>query len=430
MENIAVVVLDTLRKDRFDTYFQDQLPGTTLEQAYTTSHWTVPACASLFTGQYASEVGVTQSSTAIPEDVRTLPEAIQNAGYHTSMLTANPNLHLWDGWTNGFDTVYAERNIPTRADESLDVQQLMDEYGVSGIKSYSQIWLRCLFSRHPLASLNHVFAESQRSPADGFADAIAARLEDMEFESENEFLFVNIMNSHSPYRTKDNGVVDAKTGDGFANTISDPKSVVNAYDYDAERLANVYKRIHQRLENEFDVIITLSDHGECLGEYGMWNHGYGVFPELAEIPVNVWGIDNLYHGDTPISILDLHQTIAEKSGANVESRGVDISESIPDANRLVEYHGLLGWHTDQFERKGVDQDTIEKCNSPRYGIVYQDGTYVYQTYEQEWVGDGKSNRYDNHLEQILGTLETYERKKTDKKVSESAMERLEELGYA
>ncbi|WP_262180173.1 hypothetical protein [Haloarcula laminariae] len=57
MPNIAVVVLDTLRKDAFDGHF-DWPPSVSFENAWSTSHWTVPAHRSLFTGQYPSETGV------------------------------------------------------------------------------------------------------------------------------------------------------------------------------------------------------------------------------------------------------------------------------------------------------------------------------------------------------------------------------------
>jgi hypothetical protein len=54
---IALIVLDTLRKDAFDRHF-DWLPGRRFEHAFSTANWTTPAHASLFTGWYASEVGV------------------------------------------------------------------------------------------------------------------------------------------------------------------------------------------------------------------------------------------------------------------------------------------------------------------------------------------------------------------------------------
>ena len=80
--NVAVVVLDTLRRDRFREYF-DWLPGQFYSRAFSTSHWTVPAHASLFTGKYGSELGVTAKSPSLDCDEITLPEALSAAGYRT-----------------------------------------------------------------------------------------------------------------------------------------------------------------------------------------------------------------------------------------------------------------------------------------------------------------------------------------------------------
>ena len=38
--SVAIVVLDTLRKDTFDRYFE-WVEGTVFDNAYSTSHWTV-----------------------------------------------------------------------------------------------------------------------------------------------------------------------------------------------------------------------------------------------------------------------------------------------------------------------------------------------------------------------------------------------------
>lgn len=428
MTNIALVVLDTLREDRFRSYFQQRLPGTTFENAYSTSHWTVPACASLLTGQYASEVGITQSSTSVPPDVRTLPEAMKDVGYSTRMLTANPNLHVWDGWEDGFDEVFAEGNIPPRADNAVDLQRLKDEHGDKGLEAYSSIVTACLRSDHPLNSLIHGFTEYRRSPADGYADSIYERLKTVDFNSENEFLFCNIMNSHSPYRTADGNVVDAKTGDGFAGTIEFPDRIIDAYDYEAKRLAEAYESIHQLLRKNFDIIITLADHGECLGEYEMWNHGYGVFPELAQIPVHIWG-DEIVNKQNPISILDVHQTIASEAGADVESRGVDLTSEMPELDRLVEYHGLLGWHYDQFRDMGVSEDEIAAHDSPLYGIVTTDGAYAYQT-KEGWVSDEDMINYEERLRSIQDSITTRDRDSNHEDMTDSIKQRLEDLGYA
>ena len=101
---MAVVVLDTLRYDHFRRYFA-WVPGTRFANAYSTSNWTIPAHASLFTGQYPSEAGVHSKSRSLDDWETALPARLRDRGYRTSMYTANPNLSARAGWTDGFDVL-------------------------------------------------------------------------------------------------------------------------------------------------------------------------------------------------------------------------------------------------------------------------------------------------------------------------------------
>ena len=80
--SVAIVVLDTLRKDTFDRYFE-WVEGTVFDNAYSTSHWTVPAHASLITGKYGSEVGVHGKSRMFDYPGDTIVEKLQESGYTT-----------------------------------------------------------------------------------------------------------------------------------------------------------------------------------------------------------------------------------------------------------------------------------------------------------------------------------------------------------
>lgn len=62
--NVAIVLLDTLRRDSSDEHF-DWLPGGRYKSTWSTSHWTVPAHGTLFTGKYPTETGVRIKSPAL-----------------------------------------------------------------------------------------------------------------------------------------------------------------------------------------------------------------------------------------------------------------------------------------------------------------------------------------------------------------------------
>ena len=57
--------------------------GTLFRNATTTAPWTLPSHASLFTGQRTSDHGAHAASKAFEPTVPTLPEHLNNHGYHT-----------------------------------------------------------------------------------------------------------------------------------------------------------------------------------------------------------------------------------------------------------------------------------------------------------------------------------------------------------
>ena len=111
--NLIVIVIDTLRPDHLELYgyerptapFLARLGGESAVflNAFSTSSWTAPATASLFTGQYPVRHGVTRGFHAAKERVRevereghsvlalnrmprttaTLPERLRSRGYAT-----------------------------------------------------------------------------------------------------------------------------------------------------------------------------------------------------------------------------------------------------------------------------------------------------------------------------------------------------------
>src|SRR5699024_2108308 len=101
MTNIAVVVFDALRYDVFNQYF-DWLDGIRFENAYATSHWTIPSHASLFTGHYPREIGTYGEYPSL-DYPNTIAEKLNNSGYKTRMFTNNPQLLIYEGWVSGFD---------------------------------------------------------------------------------------------------------------------------------------------------------------------------------------------------------------------------------------------------------------------------------------------------------------------------------------
>lgn len=431
--SIAVVVLDSLRHDSFTKLF-DWLPGTHFSNAYSTSHWTVPAHASLFTGYYPSEVGVHSKSLALDCSRPTLAEVMSEVGYVTRCFTANPNIAYWDGWRRGFDEVVEPANLDPRYEGLVDWTSFVKQLNVSGPRKIAHCIHHCVEADVPtLRALRQGYRYWRQSSADGGTAAIIERVDTADF-GESEFLVINLMETHTPYHAPDDGdSVDVVIGDAFADDVGDEDRIRSAYAESVEYLSRLYRELFDRLTREFDYVLTLGDHGELLGEDGMWNHGYGLYPELVQIPLVVSGPnveDKIC--ETPVSILDVHQTVAKLVDTTVDSRGQDLLDSPEPKARLTEYHGFTPWHEDQFKRKGVPASVYGKYDSMLRGILTPEGRYSYETHDNGFrTADGDPiEDASSRVETLIDELNCKPVRESVMNVDDEVKDRLEDLGYA
>jgi len=111
--NFILITVDTLRADhlhyaglesiRTPHFDRFQAESTWFSNAYTTSPWTLPAVASLFTAQLSSTHGAIQMSSHLPEDALTLAELLRGAGYRTGAWSASRLIVPSRGALQGFD---------------------------------------------------------------------------------------------------------------------------------------------------------------------------------------------------------------------------------------------------------------------------------------------------------------------------------------
>jgi len=434
--SIAIVVLDTLRRDIFSRYFE-WVPGMFFENAYSTSHWTIPAHASILTGKYASEVGVHGKSRSFDCPEKSIAEALQGAGYSTRMWTANMQMYTWEGWGRGFDEVLGRNELHPTADGSIDWSQIdWDNDLPTPMKYIPAIRYAVVSPRRAIPSLRHGFHLFHKRAADGGAQSVFKRLKQTRFKEE-EFLLINLMDMHTPhyppnpFRSIDQEV-NFLIGDAFADMIDDPDQNRRAYDDSAAFLSAMYKKIFRLLMEYFDYVITLSDHGELLGEHGLWNHGYGLYHELAHVPLMITG-DRADHGvrkDTA-SLLDIPQTVANIATVEFECRGKDLMSNEESLDRLVEYHGFLPWHRSQFDRKGVSE-MYDRLDSPLYGMVTNEWRYVHQTHQEynKHQVNCINQKEETQMNRLVSDLSKRTVEPESEKISPHVKKQLEKLGYA
>ncbi|SFK65390.1 arylsulfatase [Halogranum rubrum] len=437
--NIAVVVLDTLRYDFFTKYF-NWLPGCKFKNAYTTSHWTVPAHASLFTGKYPSEVGVHSQSVQLDCKEPTLAEELSSNGYSTHKYSANLNVSQWGGWGRGFDIDISPDDLKFPNSNAVNWTKFLSEVNGSRGEIYIKAIKEC-FSPDvsTLESLKTGFQEFRQDYSKGGVRTVQQYLKNEDFTAPS-FVFINLMDAHVPYRPPEEyrtieEQVNTEPWRIPSKTTGSPpnkQQVQTAYRDSVRYLSDEFRNLYSLLEDEFDFILTLSDHGELLGEYDLYDHCYGLFPELTHIPLVVSGpnTDNkeISH---PVSILDVHKTIGELSDTELDSRGRNLLELDSKQEFLTEFHGFTPWMRDQFVEQGIDELELDELSNWKYGLYTENNGYIYESSDGD-IQTGPNSKIENPKQYLRKAAAQIEHRTVteNESVSEDVKTQLEKLGYA
>ena len=368
--NVLLVVFDTARADAFEPY--GALPGRTPAVAqmaattngfahdamYSTACWTLPAHASLFTGQLPRAAGFAtgtppvfkKAMDAYPAD--TLPDALRRAGFDTAGLSANPWISEATGFDRGFDQF---RFLETERNTQLNARMPWDRAA----------WL-----------LNAL-----RARVDDGATAIEQLLEVWSRERSRKpfFWFVNLMECHSPYLPPKPYSPVGPIGriraarDASRHCTLDAIWRVNCGGWDIddgalERMRAMYDasigqldawlaRVLQHLDSagvlDDTIVIVTSDHGENFGEGRRFGHAFSLDNRLLHVPFVSMGPEPLEF--EPVA------SLASVAGALV--RALDV-----DAEFLQEASDQAGVAVAQLDAVGAADDPRAKAAAQRWGL--------------------------------------------------------------
>ncbi len=284
--NVILILIDTLRQDYlgFHGYRYETAPflaalakkSVVFNSAVSTSSWTAPAVASLFTSLYPPEHGVTLGFFAhkiltergsgnwntsltlnrLPENRVTLPMRFKELGYRTFGIVSNINIGKEIGFERGFDR-FEKKNDASAKSVYNRIEELKEE----------------IVSRAPF------------------------------------FLYIHLNDPHHPYQAHKRHMRSKKSGKdieairyrseiGYVDTYL--KKMVNLFDVDANT-----------------ILMILSDHGEEFKDHGGIHHGRSLYQELNQILFMVYGAGR---GIVPkrieenVSLVDVFPTLMDLVG--------------------------------------------------------------------------------------------------------------------
>jgi len=332
--DVLLVVLDTVRADRLSTYgyhraTSPQLDavagaGVVFEDVTTAGTWTWPAHASLFTGEppwiHGAHIGRGELGAAVKaghlgalhlrSELPTLAERFKAAGYRTTSLSANALLSPDLGLTRGFDEAVF---LPDHEVASRGAALAAESGGAPHFLFLNFMGAHAPWNITPAPWSARHTARVAPDTAAAWAQPYLTK------EPEGLDLYI------APEAGGLDGFQLLHTGDlripdedmGWVQDLYDGQVAVS--DYLLHRVLSTWTEAHPD-----GIVAVVSDHGEYLGERGLWEHGKTVYREIIQVPIVLAAPGRLPAGtrvQTPVQLRDIYPTLLDLSGVEKGASG-------------------------------------------------------------------------------------------------------------
>jgi arylsulfatase A-like enzyme len=286
--NIVLIVMDATRAQNLSCYGY-QRPTTphlerfaeravVYEQAISTSCWSLPCHASIFTGLYPARHGADDQHQFLDRHIPTLPELLRNYGYRTLAFCTKRDI----GPETGMDRGFAQFN-PDHLPASARRIARRVENGIARMLGQRDAGLR--------AHLRQIGSLLPRLKANG----------------QPFFMFLSTVESHIPYNPPKKywqflpkGVsakqIQELNQDRWKYMIGrapmcerDFELLCALYDggvaYADAGIARFLAWLEQLGMLDRTMVIIMGDHGENLGEHHLMAHGYCLYDTVVGVPL-------------------------------------------------------------------------------------------------------------------------------------------------
>ena len=340
--NVLLIVWDTVRASNLSLYGYGRpttpnlkdlaARGVRFDLAFSTSSWTLPSHAGMFTGRWPHELGVGWKSP-LRDDVPTLAEYLSSHGYDTAGFAANLD---YCSRETGLG-----RGMMHYEDFPIDIYDVFSRYVALGHRIEVSSWAflmdglveRCFGHWYDMVPRSREHVKNAAAVDRAFLGWLGRRHE----QGRPFFAFLNYNDAHSPYEVPDRstpgfGLRPASSLDRQAlvlwNSLDkarlsyhDVRMAADVYDdciaHLDRRLGALLQELSRRGVLDNTLVIVTSDHGEHLGDHLLFFHGCSLYRQLVQVPLVI--VDNKATPSArviaePVSLCDLPATIVDLLG--------------------------------------------------------------------------------------------------------------------
>ncbi len=351
--------------------------GTVFENAYCNFPLCVPSRASMLAGRHANAIGVWDNATEMPASIPTLAHGLRGCGYFTvlsgKMHFIGPDqLHGFNervttdiypsnfAWTP--DWVEGERYRPTginmRAvvDAGICTRSLQIDYdeevefaGVQKLFDLARyhrkqpflLWISFTHPHSPYVTLRQHWDLYSH---DDIPMPTVAAMSVAEMDVMSRWLYY------------------AHGGDLHEVTDEHIRTARHAYfgmcSYIDDKVGRILDTLEQLELDSETVVVFTSDHGEMLGERGMWfKQAFFEWSVTVPLIIRIPGVQTRARVSELVSLVDLFPTFMELASGEDSARSIE---------PLVDGHSLLPIMTGsgQWDNRVISEYTGEGVNSP------------------------------------------------------------------
>ncbi len=323
--NVLLISLDTLRADRLslygyrhrtspaiDAWAREQ--GVTFEKTVAPSPWTLPSHVSMFTGLDALAHGVNHLSTSMSPDLPSLTGLLRRAGYHTAAITGSGFVGPGFGIEHHFDRFRWWPHEAGGADEiDTHIETVLE-------------WLEELSDR-PFFLFFHTY--EVHSPY------LRRRPHFKAFGGRRQDLGTEPLSASSTTAPEIEGFKHRSQLYWAGKPASvEPAALSALYDAGIAHADAVVGRLLKRLRRldlAADTIVVLtSDHGESLGEHGLYGHN-NLYDDNLLVPLVISYPRRLPAAgrvERQVRLIDLMPTVLDLAGVETPP-GLDGESLVP-----------------------------------------------------------------------------------------------------
>jgi arylsulfatase A-like enzyme len=345
--DILLISIDSLRADHVGSYGYERNTTPTIDRlaavgarfanAISTTSWTLPAHAAMFTGLYDSAHGTVDVRHRLQDEHVTLAELLQDAGYQTSGFFGGPFLHPSFGLHQGFSAYLNCMTLTPEdvSDEALHGQAHRDSHrDVTGPRTLERLreWLPSVGDRPIFVFLHLWDVHFDYVPPQHYVDMF-----DPDYTGDvtaEGYLRSRVIRADMPAR--------------------DLEHVIALYDgeirYTDDIIGEILAELDEAGRFERALIAVTSDHGEEFFEHGGRGHMKSLFEEVVRVPLIVRWPGHIEAGrviEDQVRLIDLMPTLLSLAGLPVpaEVQGRDLSpllfgDSLPTEPALLELLAL------------------------------------------------------------------------------------------